>query len=336
MIDHAAGRGRLRAACRCCWLPAASRGRAAPQAAAGRGHGVRRHGAAPMDKAQSVAGRRRCSRSARPTRLDAAKRAVDASSSRSSSMADLSGLDRFWLALVARAAVVVGAPARIAGRSARGAMRSTTGRSATSSTCSASPTWSCWRKSARAHGLPEPLAGVEAAAAGATRCCFSSAAPVSGAIASITASPRRCASWWPRQRAIRTLDVDLIPVTVLWGRAPDREGSWLRMLLSENWERVGRFRRLLSVVVNGRNLFVQFGEPVSLRAAARRRRRIQRAPCVASRARCASRWRGSARRRSGPTCRIGARSSRRCCAPAPCVARWPTRCARRRFRGARR
>lgn len=62
------------------------------------------------------------------------------------------------------------------------------------------------------------------------------------------------------------LDVDLIPVNVFWGRAPDKSGSWLRVLLAENWERVGRFRRLLSVIVNGRNLFVQFGEPVSLRS----------------------------------------------------------------------
>ncbi|MGH8185480.1 MAG: glycerol-3-phosphate 1-O-acyltransferase PlsB [Steroidobacteraceae bacterium] len=66
--------------------------------------------------------------------------------------------------------------------------------------------------------------------------------------------------------ADRALDVDLIPVTVMWGRAPDREGSWLRVLLSENWERVGRFRRFLSVVVNGRNLFVQFGDPIRLRS----------------------------------------------------------------------
>jgi glycerol-3-phosphate O-acyltransferase len=62
-----------------------------------------------------------------------------------------------------------------------------------------------------------------------------------------------------------TLDVDLIPVSVMWGRAPEKEGSWLRLLLSENWDRVGRFRRLLSLIVNGRNLFVQFGAPVSLR-----------------------------------------------------------------------
>lgn len=64
----------------------------------------------------------------------------------------------------------------------------------------------------------------------------------------------------------RTLDVDVIPVSVFWGRAPQHEGSWLRVLLAETWDRVGRFRRFLSVLVNGRNLFVQFGEPISLRA----------------------------------------------------------------------
>ncbi|HVF16102.1 MAG TPA: glycerol-3-phosphate 1-O-acyltransferase PlsB [Steroidobacteraceae bacterium] len=64
----------------------------------------------------------------------------------------------------------------------------------------------------------------------------------------------------------KTLDVDLIPVSVFWGRAPQHERSWLRLLLAETWDRVGRFRRFLSVLVNGRNLFVQFGEPVSLRA----------------------------------------------------------------------
>ena len=80
-----------------------------------------------------------------------------------------------------------------------------------------------------------------------------------------------------------TLDVDLTPVTILWGRAPDKADSWLRLLLSENWERAGRFRRALSVLVNGRNLFVQFGDPVSFRAmvdegpeAARAVRRVTR------------------------------------------------------------
>ena len=63
-----------------------------------------------------------------------------------------------------------------------------------------------------------------------------------------------------------SLDVDLIPVSIFWGRAPDKEASWLRLMLSENWDRVGRFRRMLSVIFNGRNLFVQFGEPVHVRS----------------------------------------------------------------------
>ncbi|HEU4652466.1 MAG TPA: glycerol-3-phosphate 1-O-acyltransferase PlsB [Steroidobacteraceae bacterium] len=63
-----------------------------------------------------------------------------------------------------------------------------------------------------------------------------------------------------------SLDVDLLPVNVLFGRKPEREGSWLRTLLSEGWERVGRLRRFLSVLIYGRDLLVQFGEPVSVRA----------------------------------------------------------------------
>jgi glycerol-3-phosphate O-acyltransferase len=62
-------------------------------------------------------------------------------------------------------------------------------------------------------------------------------------------------------------DIELVPVNVFWGRAPDKERTWLRVLLAENWERASRLRRLLTVLVNGRNLFVQFGEPLSLREA---------------------------------------------------------------------
>lgn len=120
-------------------------------------------------------------------------------------------------------------------------------------------------KVAHAQGLPEPLQALKAPLP-AQSCFF---------------LERRTGFWGDRidrripatlrelvaaAAADPTLDVDLIPVSVFWGRAPDKEGSWLRLLLSENWDRVGRFRRMLSVVVNGRNLFAQFGEPVSLRS----------------------------------------------------------------------
>ena len=60
-------------------------------------------------------------------------------------------------------------------------------------------------------------------------------------------------------------DVDLVPVAIFWGRAPHKEESWWRELIAEDWVLVGRFRRFLNVVFNGRNTLVYFGEPLSLR-----------------------------------------------------------------------
>jgi glycerol-3-phosphate O-acyltransferase len=62
-----------------------------------------------------------------------------------------------------------------------------------------------------------------------------------------------------------TFDVTLVPVTVYWGRAPQKERSWLGLALSEDWALASRLRRLLTVLFNGRNTLVQFGQGVSLR-----------------------------------------------------------------------
>ncbi|MDX1554492.1 MAG: glycerol-3-phosphate 1-O-acyltransferase PlsB [Xanthomonadales bacterium] len=62
-------------------------------------------------------------------------------------------------------------------------------------------------------------------------------------------------------------DVQIIPVSVLVGRAPDKETGLAKILFSESWEVAGRLRRLLSTLVNGRNTFVRFSPPISLRQA---------------------------------------------------------------------
>jgi glycerol-3-phosphate O-acyltransferase len=62
-------------------------------------------------------------------------------------------------------------------------------------------------------------------------------------------------------------DVDLVPVAIFWGRAPHKEASLWRLLFAEDWVLVGRFRKVLGVLVNGRNTLVHFGEPVRLRDA---------------------------------------------------------------------
>jgi glycerol-3-phosphate O-acyltransferase len=60
-------------------------------------------------------------------------------------------------------------------------------------------------------------------------------------------------------------DVQLVPVSIYVGRAPGRESGWFRVLFSENWVVVGRFRRLLALLLNGRDTVVHFSAPVSLR-----------------------------------------------------------------------
>ncbi|MDT8408000.1 MAG: glycerol-3-phosphate 1-O-acyltransferase PlsB [Wenzhouxiangellaceae bacterium] len=59
-------------------------------------------------------------------------------------------------------------------------------------------------------------------------------------------------------------DVRIVPVTILIGRAPDKEQSIAKILFSENWNLGGRTRRFLTTLVNGRATFVQFGRPISL------------------------------------------------------------------------
>jgi len=62
-------------------------------------------------------------------------------------------------------------------------------------------------------------------------------------------------------------DVDFVPVAIFWGRAPRKEVSLWRLLFAEDWVLVGRFRKFLAVLVNGRHTLMHFGEPLRLRDA---------------------------------------------------------------------
>jgi glycerol-3-phosphate O-acyltransferase len=61
-------------------------------------------------------------------------------------------------------------------------------------------------------------------------------------------------------------DIQIVPVAIYVGRAPTRESGWFRVLFSENWVMVGRFGRLVALLLNGRDTVVHFSAPVSLRS----------------------------------------------------------------------
>ncbi len=99
-----------------------------------------------------------------------------------------------------------------------------------------------------------------------------------------------------------------MPAAVYWGRAPQKERSLIRLLLSEDWVIGSRLRRFFSVLVNGRNTTVQLGEPISLRSwldpeadTALTGRRVARQLRLAV-------LRACARRASGRICRTAAPS----------------------------
>lgn len=61
------------------------------------------------------------------------------------------------------------------------------------------------------------------------------------------------------------LEVQLVPVVVLWGRAPRQQDSILKALFSENWRPPGAWRQLLRIILHGRNVLVRYNRPISLR-----------------------------------------------------------------------
>ena len=58
----------------------------------------------------------------------------------------------------------------------------------------------------------------------------------------------------------------LIPVAIYWGRSPEKEGSWLKLLFSENWDVVGRTRRFFATLLHGRNTLLRYSEALPLRS----------------------------------------------------------------------
>jgi glycerol-3-phosphate O-acyltransferase len=61
------------------------------------------------------------------------------------------------------------------------------------------------------------------------------------------------------------IDVQLVPVVILWGRSPDKQDSVLKALFSETWRPPGAWRQLLAILLHGRNVLVRYNAAISLR-----------------------------------------------------------------------
>ncbi len=92
---------------------------------------------------------------------------------------------------------------------------------------------------------------------------------------------RRMKGFWPRRpstigsRRLKRLvdgadkceqELLLIPVAIYWGRSPDKERSVFKLLLSENWDIIGRTRKLFVTLLHGRNTLLRFSHALPLRS----------------------------------------------------------------------
>lgn len=58
-------------------------------------------------------------------------------------------------------------------------------------------------------------------------------------------------------------ELQIIPISVYWGRAPDKESSFWKLWYSENWQFAGRTRKLFTTILHGRNTLLSISEPLS-------------------------------------------------------------------------
>ena len=60
-------------------------------------------------------------------------------------------------------------------------------------------------------------------------------------------------------------DIQLVPVSIFWGRTPDKEQSALKLLFDWNFSLGGRFRKFFATLLHGRNTLVHLNPAMSLR-----------------------------------------------------------------------
>lgn len=62
------------------------------------------------------------------------------------------------------------------------------------------------------------------------------------------------------------LDVQLVPVTILWGRSPDKENSIFKILFADSWATPSVLKQFITILLHGRQTLLKFSAPISARS----------------------------------------------------------------------
>ena len=120
-------------------------------------------------------------------------------------------------------------------------------------------------RACKIHGMPSPTSGISYGGIRESRRMFVMK-PTSGLIfrrKRITGS-ERLRRLVDASANANGKELSLIPVAIYWGRSPDKERSFLKLLFSENWDVAGRTRKFFATLLHGRNTLLRFSEPATL------------------------------------------------------------------------
>jgi glycerol-3-phosphate O-acyltransferase len=62
------------------------------------------------------------------------------------------------------------------------------------------------------------------------------------------------------------LDLQIVPVSVFWGRPLTRHKNWLQVLFSDTWSLAGRTRKFFTLLIHGRNTRLIFSQALDFRS----------------------------------------------------------------------
>lgn len=121
-------------------------------------------------------------------------------------------------------------------------------------------------KEARNLGLPSLLSAVTVAGTTLNRANFSIyKRNLIRRRNRLAANPKRLERLVNTLAAHPKLEVQLLPVSIFWGRRPEKENSIWKILLSDSWSPAGLIKKAFIVLAQGRQLYVQFSPVMSLR-----------------------------------------------------------------------
>jgi glycerol-3-phosphate O-acyltransferase len=122
-------------------------------------------------------------------------------------------------------------------------------------------------EAASRHRLPDPLSKLPLAEAGRHHSVYSIASR-SPLIDWLKRRRKHSAMLEDILRAFRdhpSLELQIVPVSVFWGRPLARQKSWLQVLFSDTWSLAGRTRKFFTILIQGRNTRLIFSRAIELR-----------------------------------------------------------------------